>query len=367
MIPQCSPKANYFALKGEIDAAIQRVLESGWYVLGEEVNAFEREFAQWLGVGYAVGVASGTDAIELALRAHGIGEGDKVATVSHTAVATVAGIRHCGAVPRFVDIDPLRFTMDPASLEELLAREPDVRAVVVVHLYGQMADMPAIMEVARQYDLVVIEDCAQAHGAELSGRRAGIWGDAAAFSFYPTKNLGALGDGGVVVTDDPEIAKRLRALRQYGWDGERISQIEGVNSRLDELQAAILRVKLRHLETMNAARARIARRYLKGLAQLAGIQLPFAAADARHVWHQFVIRCPERDRLAAHLRASGTGCAIHYPKAVHMMPAYALTEYAPVSLTETEKCVREILSLPIYPELSDAQVEMVIQTLREWK
>ena len=367
MIPQCNPKVNYLALKEEIDAAIQRVLEGGWYVLGGEVTGFEREFARWLGVRYAVGVANGTDAIELALRAYGIGEGDKVATVSHTAVATVAGIRRCGAVPRFVDIDPGRFTMAPESLARLLEKEPDIRAVVVVHLYGQMADMPAIMDLAKQHGLLVIEDCAQAHGAALDGRRAGTWGHAGTFSFYPTKNLGAIGDGGAVVTGDAEVAKRLYALRQYGWDEARISQMEGVNSRLDELQAAILRVKLRYLDAMNASRARIAQRYLECLAQVDGIQLPSMASGTTHVWHQFVIRIKRRDELLAHLRSREIGCAIHYHRAAHMMPAYAMPEYAPVSLAETEKCVREILSLPMYPELSDVQVETVIQAIRDWR
>ena len=367
MIPQCNPKENYLVLKGEIDAAIQRVLEGGWYVLGEEVAEFEREFARWVGVEHAVGVANGTDAIELALRAHGIGDGDKVATVSHTAVATVAGIRRSGAVPRFVDIDSERFTMAPESLARLLDKEPDIRAVVVVHLYGQMADMPAIMDLAAKHDLVVIEDCAQAHGAALDGRRAGTWGHAGTFSFYPTKNLGATGDGGAVVTNDAETAKRLRALRQYGWDEERISQVEGVNSRLDELQAAILRVKLQHLDAMNASRARIAWRYLEGLSQVEGIHLPFVAANTTHVWHQFVIRTGCRDELVVHLRVRGIGCAIHYPRAAHMMPAYAMPEYAPVSLAETEKCVQEILSLPMYPELPDADVETIIQAIGEWQ
>ncbi len=367
MIPQCNPKANYLALKEEIDASIQRVLEGGWYVLGGEVSTFEREFARWVSVEHAVGVANGTDAIELALRALGIGEKDKVATVSHTAVATVAGIRRCGAVPRFVDIDPERFTMAPESLEQLLGKEPDIRAVVVVHLYGQMADMPVIMDLAEKYDLRVIEDCAQAHGAALSGRKAGTWGDVGAFSFYPTKNLGTLGDGGAVVTNDPKAASRLCSLRQYGWNEVRISEVEGVNSRLDELQAAVLRVKLRYLDTMNASRARIARRYLAGLAHVNGIQLPLVMTDCTHAWHQFVVRSGRRDELAAHLRKTGIGCAIHYPQAAHMMPAYTIPEYAPVSLAETERCVQEILSLPMYPELPEKDVEAVVQAIGEWQ
>ncbi|WP_287963200.1 DegT/DnrJ/EryC1/StrS family aminotransferase [Alcanivorax sp.] len=367
MIFQCDPGANYLALKEEIDTAVHRVLDGGWYVLGKEVAEFEREFAGWLGVRHAVGVANGTDAIELALRAMRVGEGDKVATVSHTAVATVAGIRRCGAVPRFVDIEPDRFTMAPESLARLLQKEPDIRALVVVHLYGQMADMPAIMGLAEKHGLIVIEDCAQAHGATLGGRPAGTWGEAGAFSFYPTKNLGAVGDGGAVVTNDTDTALRLRALRQYGWDDQRISRVEGVNSRLDELQAAILRVKLRHLDAMNAGRARIARRYLEGLAQVDGIQLPTVTAGGTHVWHQFVIRSKRRDELAAHLRSIGIGCAVHYPRAAHMMPAYGNPEYVSVSLAETEQCVNRILSLPMYPEITAERVESVIQAIGEWQ
>lgn len=365
MIPQCNPKAGYLSYKSEIDAAIARVLNSGRYILGEEVEAFEKEFSAWLGIRHAIGVANGTDAIELALRASGIGVGDKVATVSHTAVATVAAIRRCGALPVFVDIEPDYYTMSPASLESALGLVPDIKAVVIVHLYGQMAYMPAILETAKRYELIVIEDCAQAHGASLYERKAGTWGDVAAFSFYPTKNLGALGDGGMVVTNDDTMAERLRAMRQYGWDADRESRIEGVNSRLDEIQAAILRVKLAHIGEANAAREHIAQVYLQGLAELERVRLPMLRDGARHVWHQFVMRCKERDHLMTCLRKAGVACAIHYPKAAHMMPAYAGCSFTPISLEETEKAVGEIISLPMFPELTDKQVERVIAAYRE--
>jgi len=365
VIPQCDPKAGYLARKEEIDAAVARVLTSGWYILGQEVAAFEREFADWLGVRHAVGVANGTDAVELALRAAGIGCGDQVATVSHTAVATVAAIRRCGAVPRFVDIEPDYYTMDPGSLALVLERSPEIRAVVVVHLYGQMADMPRIMEIAGGRDLVVIEDCAQAHGASLYGRKAGTWGDVAAFSFYPTKNLGALGDGGAVVTDDDGLGDRLRAMRQYGWDGERESRMDGVNSRLDEMQAAVLRVGLAHLDDDNAARRRIARHYREGLSGKGRLQLPVVRSESEHVYHQFVVRSANRDELMRRLREAGVGCTVHYPKPVHRMAAYADKAYAPVPLPETERAAREVLSLPMFPFLSDEDVERVIEVLWE--
>lgn len=365
MIPQCNPKAGYLARKPEIDAAIARVLNSGWYILGEEVEAFEQEFSAWLGIAHAVGVANGTDAIELALRAAGIRDGDKVATVSHTAVATVAAIRRCGALPVFVDVDPDYYTMSPSSLEAAFDRVPDIRAVVVVHLYGQMADMPAVLAVARKHDLTVIEDCAQAHGATLEGRKAGTWGDFGCFSFYPTKNLGALGDGGAVVTDNAAAAEKLCALRQYGWDEVRSSQLEGVNSRLDELQAAILRERLKHLDADNTARRQIALTYRSGLQGCSEITLPPEREYDGHVYHQFVIRCKNRKAIVEALAQSQIGCAIHYPQPVHYQPVYAIGRFSPVSLIYTEEVVTNILSLPMFPELSLPDVDRVIAAIRK--
>ncbi len=352
MIPQCNPKANYLAHKQEIEAAITRVLESGWYILGKEVSSFEKEFANYIGVSHAVGVANGTDAIELALRAFGIGHGDIVATVSHTAVATVSAISRTGATPVFVDIGE-DYLMSPASFVEVLEimqpRKP--KAIIVVHLYGQVAAMPTILKIANQYNIKVIEDCAQAHGASLQGRKAGAWGDIGCFSFYPTKNLGALGDGGAVVTQDDELADLIRALRQYGWRRRYISDVEGVNSRLDELQAAILRVKLKYLDADNKKRHEIAALYRDRL-QDAPLNLPIENTDVQHVYHQFVIQTSNRNLLAEALKMAGVATSVHYPAAVHQQAAYANETYRPLVLSMTEKILPGILSLPIFPEIA---------------
>ncbi len=345
MIPQNDPRASYLAHQQEIDQAIARVLASGRYILGPEIDAFEREFAEYLGAAHAIGVANGTDALTIALRACGIGDGDRVATVSHTAAATVAAIELAGATPVLVDIDPSTFTIDCDALESLHAR-----AIVPVHLYGRPADMPRIMEIARRRRILVIEDCAQSHGASIHGHKTGTWGDAAAFSFYPTKNLGAIGDGGAVVTSSPEIAARARSLREYGWKDRYISEVPGMNSRLDELQAAVLRVKLRYLDQSNARRREIAAIYS---------QEPPAPG---HVYHQFVIRSAERDRLRACLAHHSIGSAIHYPAPVHLQPAYSgRIEHGP--LPHSESAAREVLSLPMYPELSDEAVRRVCAAL----
>ncbi len=305
-IPQTDPKANYLAHKAKIDMAIQRVLDHGKYILGDEVEAFELEFAEYIGVSHAIGVASGTDALELALRACGIGPGDLVFTVSHTAVATVAAIELAGATPVLVDIDPITYTLDPNCLENAMAHPPSgkPKAVIPVHIYGQPADMVDILELAHRYGLYVIEDCAQSHGAMLSGRMTGVWGDIATFSFYPTKNLGALGDGGMVVTSNHDLAEHTRGLRQYGWMQRYISEIPGCNSRLDELQAAILRVKLEYIEAENTRRIALAPRYTAALTD-SGLILPTCREDARHVYHQYVVRSPQRGTLQAYLLAQG--------------------------------------------------------------
>ncbi len=296
---QNSPKAGYLAHQQEIDDAIARTLASGWYILGKEVAAFEEEFAAYLGVGHAVGVASGTDGLRLALRALGIGPGDLVFTVSHTAVATVAAIDMVGATPVFVDIDPATFTMHPERLAEAIAQAPpgQPKAVLPVHLYGHPADLTAITEICRRHDLRLIEDCSQSHGAVWDGKKTGAWGDIGVFSCYPTKNLGALGDAGVVVTDDAELNTQLRLLREYGWRERYVSAIPGENSRLDEMQAAILRVKLRYLDTGNARRRALAARYDALLAD-ADVTLPQARPEAVPVYHQYVIRSDRRDELA---------------------------------------------------------------------
>lgn len=366
-IPQSSPGANYLARKEALDAAIRRVLDSGWYILGQEGAAFEREFAAYLGAANAVGVANGTDALQLALRAGGVEAGDMVFTVAHTAVATAAAITLCGATPVFVDIDPARFTLDPARLEDALARQDlpgRPRAIVPVHLYGQMADMPAILDIARRHDLLVVEDCAQAHGAALNGRPAGTWGDAAAFSFYPTKNLGALGDGGAVVTNTPALAEQVRLLRQYGWGEQRIGQVPGGNSRLDELQAAVLRVKLAHLDEDNGRRRALASLYDRLLART-GLTLPCVVSGAAHVFHQYVVRSARRDACKAHLQAQGIGTLVHYPVPVHQQLAYSAVMKA-ASLPETERTAREVLSLPLYPELPHEDAKRVAEDVTDW-
>jgi dTDP-4-amino-4,6-dideoxygalactose transaminase len=365
-IPQADPKAAYLAERAALDAAMARVAAAGRYILGEEVATFEREFADYIGARHAVGVASGTDALALALRAIGVGPEDYVATVAHTAVATVAAIELAGARPLLVDIDPDTCTLDPAALGRALAAPPGrVVAVIPVHLYGQSADLDAILALARRHGARVIEDCAQCHGARLEGRRAGSIGDLGAFSFYPTKNLGALGDGGMVVTAEDALAERLRALREYGWRRRYVSDIPGVNSRLDELQAALLRVKLRLLDRDNGRRAAIADAYDRGLAGLT-LTLPARRARASHVFHQYVVRSSKRDALRAALEARGVGTNIHYPVPVHRQPAYAgRLAVAPAGLAESERAAREVLSLPIYPQLGDAVVARVIAALRE--
>jgi dTDP-4-amino-4,6-dideoxygalactose transaminase len=368
VIPQANPGAGYCALKPEIDAAIARVLSSGWYILGGEVKAFEAEFAAWLGVPAVVGCGNGTDAIALALRGLGIGPGATVVTVSHTAVATVAAIEMAGATPLLVDIDPSYYTMDPDALRLALehppAGLPPIRAVVPVHLYGQAADMDRIVPLCRTHGVALIEDCAQAHGARLHGQRVGSFGDAATFSFYPTKNLGALGDGGAIAVSDPALAERIAALRQYGWHRHYISDEIGVNSRLDELQAAILRVKLAYLDRQNARRAEIASAYS---ATLAGTLLhPPAQRDgATNVFHLYVARSSKRDGMQAALKAAVIGTGIHYPVPVHLQPAYAgRIALCPGLCPETDRVAREILSLPLYPELTDADVDTVCTTLK---
>jgi dTDP-4-amino-4,6-dideoxygalactose transaminase len=366
-IPQTDPKANYLAHKAEIDVAIQRVLDSGWYILGREVEAFESAFATYVGVSYAIGVANGTDALELALRACNVGPGDLVFTVSFTAVATVAAIELVGATPVLVDVDPTTYTLDPNCLEMTLAHPPagTPKAIIPVHLYGQPADMPAIMELAHRYGLRVIEDCAQSHGAALMGRMTGASGDIAAFSFYPTKNLGALGDGGMVVTGNPDLAERTRSLQQYGWQQRYISEIPGCNSRLDELQAAILRVKLQYLDAENSRRVALAARYTMALTDI-GLALPTCREGAGHVYHQYIVRSPRRDELQTYLRTQGIGTLVHYPKAVHQQPAYKGRIPIAGSMSHGEGAAAEVLSLPIYPELTEEQLDSVAEACRIW-
>jgi dTDP-4-amino-4,6-dideoxygalactose transaminase len=360
-ILQTNPRLNYLAHREEIDAAVARVMDKGWYILGEEVSAMEREFASYLGVGFAWGVGNGTDALHIALRALGIGAGDEVITVSHTAVATVAAIELCGAVPVLVDSDPRTYTMSPELAA--VAIGPRTRAIIPVHLYGRPAELDQIIATARRRGVAVIEDCAQSHGAVYRGKTTGRFGDIACFSFYPTKNLGALGDGGMVVTNDSALADRVKLVREYGWKDRYVSAIAGFNSRLDELQAGILRVKLPYLQAENARRRTVAAAYAASL-DSSRMTLPESPAELPgHVYHQFVIQVDQRDKIREMLSKDGIHTLIHYPVPVHLQPAYAGRIRCAGPMTATEQFARRIVSLPIYPELTDAQVERIIDAV----
>ncbi len=367
-IPIADLKAAHAELQTELEAAALDVLRSGWYILGPQVRAFEEEFATWLGLpaGSAVGVASGTDALLLALRACDLTSGDEVIVPSHTAVATVAAVELAGARPVFADIRPDTFTLDPDSVAAAIG--PRTRAIVPVHLYGQAADLDALSTLAQRHGAWLIEDCAQAHGARFLqsseiDRPVGTIGDLACFSFYPTKNLGAAGDGGMVVTRNAQLAERVRLLRQYGWRERYVSDIAGLNSRLDELQAALLRVKLRHLDNWNLRRRLLAARYDELLAGTP-VTTPPVAPGNEHVYHLYVVRSQQRDALQAHLAARGIATAIHYPVPVHKQPAYRHFAPAPSHqgvnrLIETERAAAEVLSLPIYPQLPIEHLDRV--------
>ncbi|MFM7087510.1 MAG: DegT/DnrJ/EryC1/StrS family aminotransferase [Cyanobium sp.] len=365
MIPQCDPHANYIAHRGAIDAAIARVLSGQRYVLGPEVAGFEAEFAAAMGASWAVGVANGTDAVELALRAVGVTAQDSVATVSHGAIATVSAIARLGARPLFVDVDPRRCTMSPESLKAMLHSPAggSVRAVVIVHLYGQPADMTGLMDQVRERGIPVVEDCAQAHGAKLHGRPVGTWGALGCFSFYPTKNLGAIGDGGAVIGRDPALETTLRLLREYGWRERHVSETFGANSRLDELQPAILRAKLPHLRAENQRRRIIAGHYNDLLADCT-LTLPLLVPASDPVYHQYVVSVHERDRLQASLLEAGVTTLVHYPRPIHKQPAYADPECCPIPLPDTESLARRVISLPMFPELSDSDVAAVARRVR---
>jgi dTDP-4-amino-4,6-dideoxygalactose transaminase len=346
-------------LAEEIAGAVQRVLTRSWFTLGPELEAFEDAFARYHGVEHAVGVANGTDAIELALRAADLGPGAEVITVAHTAAATVCAIERAGARPVFVDIDPQTYAIDAQAVEAVIT--PLTRAIVPVHLYGHPADMCALERLAARYGLLLLEDCAQAHGARYAGRRVGTFGTIAAFSFYPTKNLGACGDGGAIITRDRSLADRLRQLRNYGQGEVRgRHDLRGVNSRLDEMQAAILSAKLRHLDTFNAERRRLADAYRRSLR---GVSIPVERFPATHAYHLFVVRHPLRDALREHLRARGIGTLVHYPTPVHLQPAYADLGYRAGSLPHTEQAAAEIVSLPLYVGMTEAQAERVAQVI----
>jgi dTDP-4-amino-4,6-dideoxygalactose transaminase len=362
LIPTSSPLAAYQAQRDEIRARILSVLDGGNYILGPEVESFERSFSAYCRTDYGVGVNSGTDALILTLKALDIGPGDEVVTVSHTALATVSAVLAVGATPVLVDIDPIFYTLDPAALGDAISTR--TKAIVPVHLYGQPADMDAILAVAQRHGIPVIEDCAQATGALYKGRRVGSIGDAGCFSFYPTKNLGAIGDGGMVVTSDHSLAERIRRIRQYGWDERRETDRLGVNSRLDEIQAAILSVKLPLLDQNNERRAAIAHRYSESLSGLPVI-VPDERPETMHAYHLYVLACDDRDDLRRHLLNKQVIAGIHYPVAAHRHAAYANRVAIPTAgLKTTDSLVNRVLSLPIFPEQSDSQCDDVIAAVR---
>jgi len=363
MIPVLDLKRQEAGIRAEIDAALVRVMDRAEFILGGEVDAFERAFAAYCGVKFCVGVGSGTEALQVALLACGIGPGDEVVTVSHTSVATVAAVELTGARPILVEINPARYTMDPDRV--LAAVTPRTRAILPVHLYGQPAELDPILDLAARRRLLVIEDCAQANGALYRGKQVGAWGHIAAFSFYPTKNLGGYGDGGAVVTDDPALADRARQIRQYGWDADRISVRKGVNSRLDEIQAAVLGVKLGHLDEWNAERRRLAGMYDRRLAE-AGIAAPWAAPDSSHVYYVYVVRHPRRDLLRAHLVRRGIETSIHYPLPVHLQPGFRNLDLSAGALPETEAAAREVLTLPLFPGMRDEELRQVVDAVKEF-
>jgi dTDP-4-amino-4,6-dideoxygalactose transaminase len=361
LVPFLDLEAQYRPLRNDIESAVRAVLDSRQYVLGTFVREFEGAFAEYCGVRHAVAVNSGTSALHLALLAAGVGEGDEVITVSFTFVATVAAIRYCRARPVLVDIDPQTFNMNVDAIEQAITDR--TKAILPVHLFGQPANMDAINEIARNRNLLVIEDAAQAHGAEYNGKRAGGLGDAGCFSFYPTKNLGACGEGGMVTSDNEEIAQKVRLLRDWGADRKYHHVLPGFNYRMEGLQGAILNVKLKRLEDWTERRRANARTYDELLAG-SNLQAPVAMESVRHVYHTYTIRSSGRDELERHLNAVGVQTAIHYPIPVHLQPGYADPRYPQGSLPETERACSEVLSLPMYAELSSDQIAVVAQASR---
>ena len=365
-IPLADLRAQHTALRDELVEAFRRVLESSAFVLGPELAAFERQFAAYCEVPHALGVGSGTEAIALALRALGVGLGDSVLLPAFTFIGTAEAVCHTGARPVFVDIEPQTLTLDPAALRAAIEKHHNVRAVIPVHLYGQVAAMHEIAAVAKETGAVVVEDAAQAHGARYHGRRAGSLAAIACFSFYPSKNLGALGDGGAITTGDADLATRVALLRDHGQHKKYMHDMVGFTARLDGVQAAWLSVKLRYLEQWNVRRRAIAQMYDNALRDLPGISPPITAAGREHVYYLYVARCSRRDALKAHLDACGIAAAIHYPVPLHLQPAFAHLGYRPGDFPVAEAAAREVLALPLYPEMSDAAVAEVYETVRKW-
>ena len=359
-VPFLDLKTQCQNIRPEIDEAIARVLDDCQFVLGSEVAAFEKEFATYCGAAECIALNSGTSALHLALLAAGVGPGDEVITVAFTFVASVAAVLYAGARPVVVDIDPRSLTIDPAAIEAVIT--PRTKAILPVHLYGQPAEMDPIMEVARRHGLFVIEDAAQAHGAKYKGRPVGSIGDIACFSFYPTKNLGTYGEGGAVTTSSVEYARMIRMLRDWGQEQKYHHLLRGFNYRMEGLQGAILRVKLRHLDQWTELRRAAASKYNQLLADC-GVELPREMPWARHVYHLYTLRTKDRDALQAALQTEGIQTAVHYPLPVHLQPAYADLGYSGGAFPQSEKAAEEVLSLPLYPEITDTQIQKVAQTL----
>ena len=360
-VPFVDLKASYTELKTEIDEAIKRVLESGWYILGEEVETFESEYANYCEAKYCVGVANGLDALHLALLALGVGEGDEVIVPSNTYIATWLAVSQCGATPVPVEPNELTYNIDPERIEAAITEHTKV--ILPVHLYGQPADMDPILTIARKYGLKVLEDGAQAHGARYKGKRLGAHGDVVAWSFYPGKNLGAYGDGGAITTDNPEIADRISVLRNYGSRVKYINEVRGFNSRLDTLQAAILRVKLKHLDKANQARQSIATLYLNHIPS-SNLTIPSVPEWAEPVWHLFVVRSKHREQFQHQLNQVGINTLIHYPIPPHLQSAYAHLGFEKGSFPIAEKIHDEVLSLPMWPLMSKLEIQQVIDAVK---
>ncbi len=363
-VPFLDVGATYHELRTEIDQAVSQVLAGGQYILGQQVEAFEQEYAQFIGVKHCIGVGNGLDALHLTLKAMGVGPGDEVIVPANTYIATWLAVSYCGAIPVAVEPDELTYNLDPARLEAAITSRTKV--IIPVHLYGQSADMDRINEIAGRYKLRVLEDAAQAHGATYKTRRVGGLADAAGWSFYPGKNLGAVGDGGAVTTNDDDLAERIRMLRNYGSKVKYYNEMPGFNSRLDELQAAILRVKLRHLEDWNERRRQWADYYHHHLSNLPGLTLPYVAETTEPVWHLFVVRTSQREQLQAHLQQAGVGTVIHYPVPPHLQQAYKELELGPGSFPISESIHREVLSLPMGPHLSLVQAQQVVAAVQSF-
>ncbi len=364
-VPMVDLKAQYDRIRSEVDAALARVIESAAFIKGEDCALFESEFAAWCGAKAACGVANGTDALTLCLRAYGIGPGDEVVTVANTFIATGEAILLNGARPVFVDVDPITYTMDPAQVEAALTSR--TKLILPVHLYGHPADMKPILEIAARHGLRVLEDAAQAHGAEIAGRRAGALGHAACFSFYPAKNLGAYGDAGMVVSNDAEFVALVRQIANHGGGTSKYDNVVlGTNSRLDTLQAAVLRVKLRHLEAWNRERRQRAEAYTRALSDAPAVALPRERPGARSAWHLYTIRVADRDGLQAHLKAQGIGTAVHYPRPIHLQPSMTAAGGRAGMLPVSEALAREVLCLPLYPELPLEVVDRVAAEVKSY-